>query len=135
MPQVDINYWAVIVAAIASMITGSIWYAPPVFGKTWLKLSGKTEADWKNSGKMSMIGAMISALVMAYVLAHFVDYVQADTFSEGLQTGFWLWLGFVATTSMVNSLFQGQSKKLWILDSANHLVSLLAMAAILAIWR
>ena len=38
--NVDINLWAVLLAAVSSMIVGSIWYMPAVFGNTWMKLTG-----------------------------------------------------------------------------------------------
>lgn len=37
---VDINIWAVILAAASSMVVGSIWYAQKVFGAEWMKMVG-----------------------------------------------------------------------------------------------
>src|SRR3989337_3239270 len=42
MPEVSVNYLAVVVAAVASMIIGAIWYSPRVFGKMWMRLTGNT---------------------------------------------------------------------------------------------
>jgi hypothetical protein len=36
MTQIDINYVAVFVAALASMIIGAAWYSPILFGKEWI---------------------------------------------------------------------------------------------------
>ncbi|HEY4267070.1 MAG TPA: DUF1761 domain-containing protein, partial [Galbitalea sp.] len=36
----SINYIAVILATLSSMIIGSVWYTPKVFGNYWMKLSG-----------------------------------------------------------------------------------------------
>ena len=41
MPNVDINIWAVIVAAIVNMVVGSFWYSKSLFGKEWAKLVGR----------------------------------------------------------------------------------------------
>ena len=35
----EINYWAVLIATASSMVVGSIWYAPKVFGTRWSKLA------------------------------------------------------------------------------------------------
>ena len=35
----DINFWAVLVCAIVSMIVGSIWYGP-LFGKLFMREMG-----------------------------------------------------------------------------------------------
>ena len=41
VPNVDVNYLAVLVAAIINMVIGSIWYSPSMgFGKSWMKYSG-----------------------------------------------------------------------------------------------
>ena len=39
MPTVDINYLAVLIAALASYVLGALWYSPVLFGKLWMKLS------------------------------------------------------------------------------------------------
>jgi len=38
----EINYWAVLLATASSMVVGSIWYAPKVFGTRWSKLANVT---------------------------------------------------------------------------------------------
>ncbi len=38
--MITINYWAVLAAAVASMIIGSIWYSPLLFAKKWLAAMG-----------------------------------------------------------------------------------------------
>ena len=36
----DLNWLAVVVAAVAYFLLGGIWYAPPVMGNAWKKASG-----------------------------------------------------------------------------------------------
>lgn len=138
MVEVMINYLAVVVAALASMVVGSLWYSPAVFGKLWMKLSGKTEKEMeaakkKGMGKLYAL-AFLSSLLMAYVLAHFVDYMGAITFTAGMQTGFWLWLGFIATVSFGMVLWDGKDIRLYLLLNGHELLSLLLMGGILAVW-
>ena len=132
MPVVQLHYWAILLAAVAGIAVGSIWYSPLLFSSTWMKLSGK-----KDMGKMgpNMSLVAVFALVESYVLAHFVVYTSATTIMGGLETGFWLWLGFVATTMGLNYVFGGRSLKLYALDAGNHLLTILVMGAILATWR
>ena len=52
VPAVSINYLAVLVAAIASIVLGFVWYGP-LFGKTWTQLMGfdkKKMDDMKKKG-------------------------------------------------------------------------------------
>ncbi len=133
MPEVDINYWAVLVAAVANMVIGSLWYAPFAFGNTWMRLLGLRKEEIKGAGK-AMTVAAVAALVTAYVMAHMVDYTQANTWQEGAQAGFWLWLGFVATIGAVGTVFANRKWALYAIDMGNHLLTLLVMGVILALW-
>lgn len=36
MPEVTVNYVAILVAVIASMILGYLWYSKMLFGKAWM---------------------------------------------------------------------------------------------------
>jgi len=38
-----INYWAVLVAALATFMLGGLWYTA-LFGKAWARLSGYSDA-------------------------------------------------------------------------------------------
>lgn len=139
MNDVIVNFWAVLVAALVQMGLGALWYSPMLFAKPWMALVGKTPESIKQTPSQKMAGMYIAtcacALIMAYILAHFVVYTQSKTITDGLQTGWYAWLGFVATTSLVNTLFSGRSWKLYLIDAGYHLISLLAAGAILAIWR
>lgn len=134
---VDINYLAVLAAAIAAYFIGFLWYSV-LFGKVWMKLSNMTEkqirkAKEKGMAKNYAIG-FLSTLLMSYILAHFVDYTQASTVLEGMQTGFWIWLGFVATIMLGQILWEGKPLKLYLINVSHYLVALAAMGAILAAW-
>lgn len=138
LPLVSINYWAVLVAAIASMVVGFLWYGP-LFGRLWVQLSGMTdkklkEAKKKGMGKTYAI-AFVSTLVMSYVLAHFVDYLEATNISGAVQLAFWLWLGFFATVQLGNILWEGKPLKLYLINVAHYLVALVVMSVILAVWQ
>ncbi len=139
MPEVTINYFSVVLAAIlGGMVLGFVWYGP-LFGKAWMKLMDidqkkMEEMKKKGMGKTYAI-SMVGSLVMSYVLAHFVSYAQAATVLQGLQVGFWAWLGFVATTMMASVLYGKKSWKLYQLDASYQLVSLLIMGVVLSVWR
>ncbi|MFH1068962.1 MAG: DUF1761 domain-containing protein [Candidatus Glassbacteria bacterium] len=134
--EVQINYPAVVTAVIVTQILGSLWYSPLLFGKAWVAAVGVSEEKLKEGGvARAYVGAIAGSAVMAYVLAHFVDYTLSITVAEGLQCGFWLWLGFIATTAAVNSLFEKRPLRLYLINQGYHLACLLAMGAILAVWQ
>lgn len=135
MPQVDINLLAVLIAAVLNMVIGWLWYSPWLFGKMWLAAIGKTQEDIKqnSTGPLYVINT-IACLVTAYVLAHIVDYAAATTAATGAQTGFWVWLGFVAMTLLPVYLFEMRPKKLYFIYVVYQLISFVLMGVILAIW-
>lgn len=131
MPQVSINFWAVVVAAAANMALGAVWYLPGVFGKTWMKETGKKMADGQSSTPLWML-TTLAALFTAYVLAHFIQYTAAVTVVEGAVTGLWIGLGFVATAFGATALFGGWSLRLYLIQAGYQVAALVLMGAILA---
>jgi len=135
MPTVHINFYAVIAAAVISFIIGAIWYSPGVFGSTWMALIGKRPEDMRSGAGQAYVGVFISALILAYVLARFISLAGAHTIGDGAQIGFWVWIGFVATTSVGGVLFAGMPPKLWSINNGFQLVSLVIIGAVLARWQ
>lgn len=140
LSTVSLNGWAILVAGLISMPLGALWYSPAMFGKKFMKLTGmsadsmKTPANKKSAQRGYMISS-ITALIMAYILAHFVGYTNSTTAMEGLQTGFWVWLGFVITTNIGVVLWERRPFELYLINMGYSLVQLLIMGAILAAWR
>ena len=99
----NINLWAVLVAALAYMVIGMLWYSPLLFGNKWLALMNKTPKEVKkmrkSAGKAYLFSVLI-ALVTSYVLAQFLSFLGAGTFLNGFLVAFWLWLGFVVTLQL-----------------------------------
>lgn len=138
---VPINYVAVLVAALAQMALGMMWYGP-VFGKQWMAMMGFSKDSMKSMAMTpikAMIIGFIVALIMSYVLAHSIvfasTYLQITGISAGLQGGFWNWLGFIAPVTIGAVLWEGKSWKLWFLNAAYWLVALCMMGAIIALLR
>ena len=137
MPIAIINYIAVFVAAIISMIVGAFWYSPLLFGKKWaewMNFAPKDMLDMKKRANASYAINFLTLLLMAFVLAHFVDYAQATTFIEGVQVGFWVWLGFIATISLGSVLWESKPIQAYLLNAGYQLVSLVLMGVILTLW-
>jgi hypothetical protein len=136
--DIMVNYFAVVVAAIAAFVIGFLWHGP-VFGKQWMKLSNITEADVaaaKNKSMMpQMVAAFVQQLVMAYVLAHFVIVWSVADLLGAATLAFWIWLGFIATVLLNGVLWEKRTVPLYLFNIVYHLVSLFAMTAILGLWR
>jgi len=135
-----INFLAVFVAAIASMILGFLWYSPILFAGPWMRLMGvdcndkaKMAEMQKGAGKLYGM-SFIASLVSAIVLAKIIDITSVNTILYGMKVGFGVWLGFVATVQLTGALFSKQPFKLFLINTGYQLVCYLAMGAILAKW-
>jgi hypothetical protein len=136
MTHVDMNYLAILVSGIISMIVGALWYGP-LFGKIWMKEEGFTQEDLTkdfNPAKTYSL-AFLGALTAIYVLARVMGYIGTLNVAEGLRTAFLCWLGFIAATKMTNYLFERKTVKLFFINSLYHLVNLLIASVILSLWR
>jgi len=136
--DVQVNMWAVLLAALSSMVVGALWYMPGTFGTMWQNLSKvKIDRSKMTPGNAAwMYGSVfVASLVTAYVLAH-VTYLANQFFhgsfmGDALQTAFWLWLGFTAARIYVHDTFETRRKKLTLLNAAHELVTVLVMAVII----
>ena len=139
MQIVNINYLAVLVAAIVGFFVGYLWYSNALFGKMWRDLMGFDEKKMKQAMKKGMGKTMtigfLSTLLMSYILAHFISYVQAQTAIDGILAGLWIWIGFVATIMIGMVMYEGKPMKLYCINSLYWLVTLCVMGAILAVWH
>lgn len=132
-----INYPAVLVAAILHWILGAVWYG--VFSSKFLELIAWTPAQVaaieSQSHVTEYILSFLSSLVLVYILAHFVQYTKATNLAGGLQTAFWLWLGFIVTTQLPTVIFEGRKTGLYLLNIGYQFVACLAAGALLAVWK
>jgi hypothetical protein len=147
----DINLLAVLIAAIASMIIGSIWYGP-LFGKTFMEGVGmdkwsaaEKEAAMKGMWKM-YLQQFVCSLVLAYVFAHVLwamslgaenykaEMPVMSAIVTGTIGGFWMWLGFILPVKYGESLWSNKKFKYLSIDLVYWLIVLIAMGMILSAW-
>ncbi len=135
MAFAGINYLAVVVAMIASYAFGSIYYM--VLAKPWREALGKSEAEVKAAmTPVPFVIAAIAQLVMAFMLAGMMGHLGAEAVSlyGGLTTAFWVWIGFVLTTLIVNHGFQGATRGLTVIDGGHWLGVLLIQGAVIGLF-
>jgi hypothetical protein len=141
MHFLGVNLLAVLACAIAMMVVGFLWYSPMLFANPWMRLMGMDPNDkakiaemQKSAGPsygMSMVASLLSAIVLGKIIA----VAGATTWLYGAEIAFVVWLGFVTTVQLTNSLFSRQPAKLYAINTGYQLISYVAMGAILGAWR
>ena len=139
----SINWLAVVVCVVVSMISGTIWYNPKTFFPTWWKGIGKSDTEQPGSGggmamtwTLTVLASVVQAVFMSLMVTAMGSMTPGGaTLASGALAGFILWLGFVAPTNLVNKLFAGHGLKIWAIEAGNHLVNFVLFGAILGAWR
>ena len=140
MTFMDVNLWSVLVAAIATMILGFLWYSPLLFARPWMALMGYDYNDKAKLEEMRKAAAktyalsFLASLASAFVLAKIIDVASVNSAPYGMKYGFAIWLGFVTTVQLTAALYGRQPFKLYLINTGYQLVCYLAMGAIVATW-
>lgn len=158
----EINFLALLVAAVSALVVGFIWYNPKVFGNAWMKAADMTEEKMKGA---NMAKIFILALIFAFLLALSImpmvihqmgafslaqgelgvqpsyDAFVADyanefrTFKHGAFHGVLAGL-FVALPILgTNALFERKSAKYIFINTGYWVVTMGVMGAIICGWR
>jgi hypothetical protein len=134
----EINYIAVILATLSSMIVGSIWYTPKVFGNYWMRVADVTPSGKASDAVRPIIITVIVSFVTAWVLAG-AAYISWDFYGGSflvntLVTALILWAGFTAARFITHDAFDGRPTGLTVLNVAHELVTIVIMAVIIGVW-
>ncbi|MFD5213816.1 DUF1761 domain-containing protein [Microbacterium sp. NPDC058345] len=134
----EINYWAVLLAMASTMVVGSIWYTPKVFGTRWAKLANVDMDRPGSTAVIPIITTVIVSFITAWVLAGATSiawhFYEGAYFWAAVVTGVTLWAGFTAARFITHDAFEGRSTKLTTLNIAHELVTVLVMAIIIGVW-
>lgn len=125
----NINYIAIIVAAVAGMISGAVWYG--VFSKPWMKAAGVTEEQVQGGGKAIYLVAILAQIIIAYMLSTLFGHFPSASLMDGVMAAFFLWLGFCLAPMAVNHRFQGKGWDLTAIDGGFWLVVFLLQGGII----
>jgi len=132
MPEV--NYLAVIAAAVATFALGGLWYSPALFGKAWQREAGVTEEKMKSANMTLIFGlTFVLSLIAAWVFALFLG--PRPPMALGLGAGFSAGLCWVAASLGINYLFERKSLKLWLINGGYHTLQFTIIGLILALWH
>lgn len=128
----------IIVATVAGMVIGGLWYSPLLFEKMWLALAfrGQTvdKAQMKKDAPKAMLGMFIILLFKVCILNKLFLILGVNDTLTGVQYGLWIGVGFIATTLADSVLFERKPVQLYLINAGYHMVSMTVIGAILGAW-
>jgi hypothetical protein len=126
----QINYLAVVLAAMAFFAVGAIWYSV-LFGKAWQRALGLGDEQLKGGANMALIygGAFLCELVVAWLLGHmFARTAPSPRGMMMIAAGFGI--GVMTPAIGINYLFQRKPLTLFLIDAGHFVAGSVAMGAV-----
>jgi hypothetical protein len=160
----EMNFYAILVAAASTLVVGAVWYSPMLFANAWMKENGLTEEQLKKGNMLKIFGltfifSIMIAMIMLTITIHqygalgmiggpqFIEAAKpsyaafmadygADfrTFKHGALHGFMSGLFFALPVIAINGLFERKSWKYIFIHAGYWIVSLTIMGAIVCGW-
>jgi hypothetical protein len=127
-----VNYLAIIVAAIAAVAIGIVYYGILGVGARQSRLMGATPA---RPGPMQGATGLIVGLVNAWAIAVLSLSLGAASIGDAILLGALVWLGFGATFKAAQVAFERRPWALWVLQGVHDLIVEVVLAAIVTLWR
>jgi hypothetical protein len=160
----EMNWIALLVSAVSTLLIGFVWYHPKVFGTVWMKETGLTPEGLAKGNMLKIFGltyvfsVMITFMVMSLSVhqsgalgmiggatkinealpsftAFMNDYGTAfRTYKHGALHGFITGLFFAFPVIAINGLFERKSWKYIFIHAGYWIVTLTIMGSIICGW-
>ena len=126
-----IDWIAVVVAILASMAFGMIWYNKRAMGTMWMEDVGMNEEQLRKGNIPLIYGSMIVLLVITTVFIALIVNNIGGGFEEGLVVGAILGFGIAGANAIPHYSFAQQPWRLAIMSTVNTGVSITMSGAII----
>ncbi len=159
----EMNFGAIIVAALCTLPIGFIWYNPKVFGTVWMRESGMTEEKAKGANMLKVFGLTLLFSVMISfflppIVIHQIGALQLTggepakalpsytafmndyanhfrTFKHGALHGAMAGIFLVLPVIGINAQFERKSWKYILINAGYFIVCLAIMGGIHCAWK
>ncbi|MCH8201910.1 MAG: DUF1761 domain-containing protein [Proteobacteria bacterium] len=133
MPFGELNFIAILSAAISSFVIAGLWYSNSLFAKDWMTENNFTAEDLADP-KPAMIKSFIATLLLAFGLAILLRLAGITGWLNGAAFGAIVAIFVHGAASFPNYAFENKSLRLFMIHMGNSIFGLMVMGAILAGW-
>lgn len=130
----QINFLAVLAAAVSAFLLGGLWYSPVLFGKIWAREAGVSlDQPKKTHGAIVFAVSFIFSLIAATVFALFLG--RNPPLNTAVRDGMAIGACWVATSFGINYQFASRTFKLFLIDAGYHVAQFTLYGVILGLWH
>ncbi|CAN5142671.1 hypothetical protein BH11ACT3_BH11ACT3_18270 [soil metagenome] len=131
-----LNWLAILLATISSMIVGTVYYLPKVFGNRFQALTGADPTKPKSRG-LAYGGSFFGSAITAIVIAGLADIVarsfDAPFLGTAVALAAILWLSFTALRMLIHETFESRDLRIWAITIFHELITVVVMAVIIGL--
>lgn len=136
IPFSDVNLVAVVIATVACMGFGSVWYGPKLFGDMWIRLEGLDKQKLQSSDmKISMMQGFLATLVANFFLAVILLIADTATIADALKIAAVVWAATALPGTLHDVAWAKKPMNLLYLKASHVLINFCLSAAILQAMR
>jgi hypothetical protein len=130
----QINYLAVLTAAVSCFIIGGLWYSPVLFANSWMKEASISKDEIKQTNMVKIFGlSFLLTLIITFNLAAFLG--PDAGFVWGMTAGALAGIGWVAASLGILYFFERRSLKLFLINAGYLAVSFIVAGGIIGAWQ
>jgi hypothetical protein len=131
----DLNWLAVLVAAVAWFAFSAIWYSIPPLSKAWISAAKIDPSAGGPSFAVLLLPTFVAYLVTTIVIALLVEALGITTFDAALALGVALGIAFGLSSALVSQLYEQKGGSYWLINGLNAVLSFTIVTVILALWQ
>ncbi len=130
----NLNWLAIIVAALSCFALGGLWYSPILFVKVWMKETGITQESARSSNMVKIFGlSFLLAMLASILLGLFLGREAGG--GKGALSGCLIGIGTIFTFLGITYLFEKRSLAHFLINASYGVAALTLMGFIIGIWQ
>ncbi len=131
-----VRHAAVLVGAGLAWLLGAVWYADPVFGRTWMRLNGLSEAAARTRAELvtPYLVPLAGFVVLGYCLAWMARRSGRSLATKDVGIAMLLCAAFLLVTSVLHRVLPGSWLHLTWVDAAYAMAGSVVTALVVGAW-
>jgi hypothetical protein len=130
----DLNWPAVLVAALAWFGFSAVWYSIPTLSQAWARSAGVDTTSEGPPLLTLLLPTFIGYAATTVVIALLVKAVGAEELTEAVVLGVSLGLGFGVVGALVTQLYERKGSFYWLINGINAVIAYTIVTVILTLW-